>query len=364
MELSSGDGGLASPWLLALMASGVFGGLYLMVRGFRGDREAARIGGTAPSRVSSLAVGEALVTGVVEPAELTLISPLQSASCVYYRARIDTDDDGLNSGYREERAVGFRLRDESGEMRVFPRGGRFDVPNRFSERDGMLGERPPGLDLRTGSAFGPGAADRDGQIAALLAVSGRAIETSAEPSHIGGGRRRYEEARIEPGDVVTVIGRAMPFDQLADPGAADVAGIGQVTSDDPEIAADLGAARAAGILEVDPEDAWGNAAIPGFGIGRPTRAPELDPAAHRPAIVPIDDARAALAARTFAIPPAELVIASDADVALIVSLGAPAAVEGRQRQAFLTGLLGAVLAIVSAVALAVVLTSTDGILVP
>ena len=32
-----------------------------------------------------------------------------------------------------------------------------------------------------------------------------------------------------------------------------------------------------------PEDAWGNAAIPGFGIGRPVREPELDEAANRPA---------------------------------------------------------------------------------
>ena len=54
------------------------------------------------------------------------------------------------------------------------------------------------------------------------------------------------------------------------------------------IAANIAEARAAGILLTDPEDAWGNAAIPGFGIGRPTRQPELDPgivggprAAHR-----------------------------------------------------------------------------------
>ena len=43
-------------------------------------------------------------------------------------------------------------------------------------------------------------------------------------------------------------------------------------------------ARAAGILRATPEEAWGNAAIPGFGIGRPTRPPELDPGADRPAL--------------------------------------------------------------------------------
>ena len=48
---------------------------------------------------------------------------------------------------------------------------------------------------------------------------------------------------------------------------------------DPEIAADFDAARAAGTLASSPEDAWGNASIPGFGIGEPVRAPHLDPEA-------------------------------------------------------------------------------------
>ena len=210
-------------------------------------------------------------------------------------------------------------------MRVFPRGARFDVPDRFSERDGAMGDRPPGLDFRTGSPFGPGPADRDGQIAALLTVraeggNGGGFLGFADADRsfgissvrVGGGRRSYREARIEPGDVVTVIGRAMPFDQLADPASADLAE-GHDLHDDPEIAADLAEARAAGILETDPAEAWGNAAIPGFGIGRPARAPELDPAATQPAVVAA--AEAALAERTFTIAPDELVLAAAPDVA-------------------------------------------------
>ena len=98
----------------------------------------------------------------------------------------------------------------------------------------------------------------------------------------GGGRRSYREDRLEPGDEVTVIGRALPFGDLIDPDGADLGldGAGSRPGDDPEIAADLEAARAGGTLLTDPEDAWGNAAIPGFGIGRPTRPPELDPAAN------------------------------------------------------------------------------------
>jgi len=333
--------------LLAFAATGLIVGLFLLVRGMPRYRDASRIGDTSVSRIASLAVGEALVTGTVEPAEVTLVSALQGRSCVFYRSRVETDDDGFTSGSTDERAVGFRVRDSSGEIRVFPRGARFDVPDRFDERDGVMGDRPPGLDFRTGSPFGPGPADRAGQIASLLSVQ---LEIDTPPLSRGNGRRRYHEARIESGDVVTIIGRALPFDQLADPASADFAE-GADLHTDAEIAADLAAARAAGILETDPAEAWGNAAIPGFGIGRPSRNPELHPEATKPELAAA--AETALAERTFTIRPDELVLSAAPDAPLIVALGAPAAAESRHRQGFLVGLLGAVLAIVSAMALAI-----------
>jgi hypothetical protein len=357
------------PRLLAAGVGGLVAGLYLLVRGFGAYRTAARIDDTAASRIASAAVGELLVTGVVEPAELTLVSPLQSAPCVYYRARID-DSDGDTSSIelREERAVGFRVRDETGDLRVFPRGARFDVPTRYDERSGSLGEGPVGLRLRSGAAFGPSALDREAQIAALLTVqpAGRnvgdglddgggwgALPRLASPTFgTGTRRRRYTEARLEPGDIVTVLGRALPFDQLDDPEWADRVDGGDSLPDDPEIAADLAAARAAGTLESNPAEAWGNAAIPGFGIGRPVRPPELDPDATEPALAgPTDAARYA---RTFEIAPDALVLAAAPDVPLVISLGAPATAAGRHEREFLVGLLGAVLAIASAVGLALV----------
>jgi hypothetical protein len=56
--------------------------------------------------------------------------------------------------------------------------------------------------------------------------------------------------------------------------------------------------------------------------------------------------------RTFDIKPEALVVAASPDVGLLVSLGAPGAVVAREESRFLVGLLGAILAIVSAVALA------------
>ena len=168
----------------------------------------------------------------------------------------------------------------------------------------------------------------------------------------------YREARLAPGDAVTVIGRAMPFSDLADPTEADEAIGSGVTADDPEVAADLAEARAAGLLADDPEEAWGNAAIPGFGIGRPVRPPELDPEADA---LPLGSAaEAAQTERRFTIPPHTLVLASAPDVPLLIAHGLPAVAADRHQDQFIVGLLGAVLAVGSAMGLAVVFSGAFG----
>ena len=350
--------------MLVLAGGGVVGGLVLLGRGFGGYRDAARISDTSPSRISSIAVGEVLVSGIVEPAELTLVSPLQSAPCVFYRSRIESSGDDDSTVFREEAAVGFRVRDDSGDLRVFPRGARFDVPPRFDEGSGALGGSPAGLRLRSGAAYGH-AEDREAQIAALLTVRPAGSGLPGEEGRLSGGlgsallghasgSRHYKEARIEPGDVVTVMGRALPFDQLDDPDSADVLAPGSPLGDDTEVAADLAAARAAGTL-LDPEEAWGNAAIPGFGIGRPVREPDLDEAATDPPLATEDDA--ARYRRTFEIAPDALILAAAPDAPLTIAIGPPSVAAGRRQREFFVGLLGAVVAIGSAMALAVMLTS-------
>ena len=353
------------PQWLVVSGGGLFVGLGLLVRGLGGYRRASQITDTAPSRIASIAVGEVLVTGVVEAAELALVSPIQSVECVFYRSSIDqADEEATGTTFREERAVGFRIRDETGTLRVFPRGARFDVPLAFDDRTGTFGDEPPGLMIRSGSSYAT--TGRDAEIAALLTARQPA---GARPSGgdedgwrgiVAGGlegvrfsrtrARHYREARLEPGDVVTVLGLALPFDQLTDPGEADELRSADPRGDDPEIAADLAAARAAGTLR-DPEDAWGNAAIPGFGIGQPVRAPELDDAAFEP---PLATAAAAERnERTFEIAPDALVLATSDTVPLVIAGGPPAVAAGRQERLFLIGLLGAILAIGSAMALAI-----------
>lgn len=346
--------------LAVVAGGGVVGGLVLLVRGLRAQRAAARISGTSGSRIATLAVGEVLVSGAAEPIELTLVSPLQSVACLYYRATVHEAGEGEGRTLMsDERAIGFRVRDPSGAIRVFPSGARFDVPDRFDETSGTWDGEPPGLLIWTGPTYAPAADDRAARVAALLTV---------QPSDRGGiatlmtgrlvgtdGRRRYREARIEPGETVTVLGQALPFADIDDPARANVVdgSLDGAAHADPEIAADLAEARATGTLAATPAEAWGNAAIPGFGIGRPVRAPELDPAAMPPP--PPDPGLAARAAAAFEIAPDALVLAAAAGAPLVVSLGSPTAAAARGEWQLVVGLAGAILAIGSAMALAILL---------
>jgi hypothetical protein len=350
------------PQVAALAVAGIAAGLWLLARGMGGYRAATRIADTSTSTIASIAAGEVRVSGRIEAAEVTLVSPLQNVACVYYRASIRGEDDvpGVQDDFAEERAVGFRVRDASGDIRVFPRGARWDAPTVFDDKTGSFGEEPPGLDLRTGSAIGLAEPDRATAIAALLSIR-PADDDLTHPLLRGvrsGGHRHYREARLVVGDAVTVVGRALPFSDLADPAESDIALGSELASDDPEVAANIAEAREAGILLADPEEAWGNAAIPGFGIGRPTREPELDPAADRPAIASAEEA--AKAERAFDIAPEALVLASAPEVPLLIAHGVPGAAAERQENRFILGLLGAVLAIASAAALALMFTGGFG----
>ena len=346
------------PQVAILAAAGILAGLVILWRGFGGYRTASRISDVSTSRIVSVAAGEVRLSGVVEPAEMLLTSTLQSVPCVYYRARVkDTSGDSDTTVHDEERAIGFRIRDATGDLRVFPRSARWDVPVRFDERASRNDGSPPGLRIRTGSPYQPAEPDREALIADLLTPD-LPLDAASPLYGADRGSHQYLEARIEPGDTVTIVGRALPFGALADPSEADIGGGGVLPADDPEVMMNLAEAREAGILVTDPALAWGNAAIPGFGIGSPVREPELDPSAHRPALATPDTA--SRIARTFDIPSEQLVIAAGPGMPLLVSFGEPAIAAGRYRDTFVMGLLGALLAIGSAIVLAFILTPGVG----
>ena len=346
------DGALTQP-VTALAAGGFVLGLVMLTRGMRGYRMAGRIADIATSRIASLAIGEVRVSGTVEPAEVLLVSALQSEPCVYYHATIHEgrERDRRDPVLDEERAVGFRVRDASGSLRVFPRGARFDVPPRFDAASSLLYGEPTALRIRTGPPFTAAEPDRDESIAALLGLDGPPGTPGRHPLiRAGRGERRYREARIEVGDIVTVVGRALPFGDLDHPAEADVATGTALPADDPEVAASVARARAEGTLLADPALAWGNAAIPGFGIGRPVRDPVLHVDATRPTVAPTEEAKRF--ERTFHIGRETPVVVAGGGVPLLVSWGAPGSVVQRHEQTMALGLLGAILAIASAMALA------------
>src|SRR3954454_10199806 len=97
-----------------LAALGIVLGVWLLLHGFSGYRTAGRIGDLSTSSIASIALGEVRVTGIVEAAELELVSPIQSVPCVYYRSRIEQAARQSSATlFDEERSVGFRIRDET-----------------------------------------------------------------------------------------------------------------------------------------------------------------------------------------------------------------------------------------------------------
>ena len=407
-------GGLPSE-LLPLWAVGLVAGLLLFARGLAAYRLGSRVATIATSPLGGMAAGEVRASGTVIAGPTTLVSPLQSARCVHYGSRV-TVDDGRSTQVllRDTRSVSFRLGDGTGTVWVFPRGARWELEPRLDARSGLDGESAE-LQINRGPAEMPGVEDREARIARLLTVQGapdpdeslfaRTMGLGSAPAwsagggqssgdlasgfglssdglsgllsgDVGslGGGRHYVEERVEPGDVVTIVGTAMPFSQVGDGGTDEDAN----PLDDPEIAGDLAAAAAAGTLHARAEDAWGNAAIPGFGIGHPTRTPVLDPAATpEPAAVAdaasvaavanaapgagpsnaplLPDAASDLAARVappLEIGPDELVLATGT-TSMTVFAGTPVQAAGSEMSRFWQGLGGAVLAVACAVLLVI-----------
>ena len=157
---------------------------------------------------------------------------------------------------------------------------------------------------------------------------------------------------MEPGETVTIVGQAVPWADIRD----------SLHAFDPNsnvefaIAEDVAAARAAGTLAASPEEAWGNAAIPGFGIGAPTLEPELDPDATVPDVAGPESHEKAMA--RYDVPDEELVLSRGDKGEMAVYVGAPEAAVMHHDFAFTLGVAGAFLAVFCTLALGAILTGT------
>jgi hypothetical protein len=354
--------------VLLFAAVGLVGGIALFARGLLAYRRDRLISSVATSTLDSIAAGEVRVSGVVEPIDGTLVSPLQSVPCVWYRARVETTGDDSRVLLNEEQSREFRIRDETGDIRVVPRGARWEIRPAFDETTSWNGAEPPGLRRRTGASYADLVRDpedmteleREAAVQALLTVQ-RPTGTSGDWDKGGGSflaakqedGRRYRESRLEPGHTVTILGQAWPWAEVQE----TVLAWSPSSNVERDIAGELAWAREMGMLASSPEDAWGNAAIPGFGIGAPTTWPELDPDAHQPDM-PADPSVHEDALAKYDIPDEELVLSRGLRAGLAVYLGAPEKATQHHDEAFALGLVGAVMAAVCTFALAAMLTGS------
>lgn len=354
-----------SPVMLAFAVGGIVLGVVLFVRGLRAYRHDRSISSVATSSLDTLAAGEVRVSGVVEVADQALVSPLQSKPCVWYRARVRASDDQRVPLEDEERSVHFRIADGRGSIRVVPDGARWEIEPSFDASTNLLGEDPPGLARRRGPgamALVPDDPDTMTELQRQAAIDALLTVRQPEPApdiDVGGGLfgakprtagRRYQESRLEPGETVTIVAQALPW--------SDVRARAQAALSDRNLdramAQDLERARASGELAATPEEAWGNAAIPGFGIGQPTRSPALDPGIAVPDVPDAAVHREAL--RRHAIPADELVLARGESGTFAVYKGAPVAAAQHHDAAFILGLVGVAMAAVSALMLGIMLS--------
>lgn len=341
-------------------------GIGLLARGLVAYRRGAVVSSIASSHTNSLAAGEVRLSGTVEALASTLVSPLQSQPCVWYHSRVVQKGDSNQVLLDEQRAVEFQIRDDSGTARVIPRGARFQLAPTFDATTDLFGAEPPELNRRVGAAsMAVPDYDRDVAIADLLTVRppSHDMDTDGAPllrpgmHRLGRDGRHYTESRLAPGTKVTLVGFARPFGELDPFGAEAAAAMDPVASDDPAIAAELAEARESGTLALSAREAWGNAAIPGFGIGRPVERPTLDADAATP--LPADAAQVARSTRIFEIPAETLVIASGPSRPLTIYEGTPSVAWTYDRSSFYRGLAGGGLA--AACALLVAVTVNGGL---
>jgi len=349
-----------SPPVFFAVLAGFVGGIVLFMRGLVAYRRDRLISSVATSSLDGIAAGEVRVSGVVEALDHQLVSPLQSRPCVWYRARVEESDDDRKVLLAEERAVHFRITDGRAAIRVVPNRARWEIEPVFDEATDIGGSEPPGLQRRSGPSVTEASLDdpdqmteaqRQAAVEALLTVGlGPAGDRGPLISFGAGSGRRYREARLEPGETVTIIGQALPWSDVREQILSPTVG----SNVDRDIAADIAAARAAGLLAADPEEAWGNAAIPGFGIGRPTRPPELDPGVRLPRVADPDEHERAL--ERYHIPDETLVLARGTTGAMAIYKGEPALATRHHDFAFVVGLAGAVMSVVCALGIGALLS--------
>ena len=179
-------GGHGSP-AFAYAVMGILG-CALFVHGFVLWRRKRAIEDTPTAKVRSVALGAAELEGVARPKD-PLVGPVSGLPCAWYRYRIERES---HSGNRQEWTTvasgdsgdwPFYLEDETGRIRVDPKGATAEIPNQIHETNPEI----------------------SAPLAALLADRGIDCTSGWLGNRSG---LRVSEARIDPGAHVFVYGVA------------------------------------------------------------------------------------------------------------------------------------------------------------
>ena len=215
-----------------------------------GYRSVIRVGDTSTSSIASLAVGEVRVSGIVEPAELTLVSLLQSVPCVYYRSTVGSGRRSPDDRFRLHGGALDRLPRPRRDRAACgcSRAGRGSTPRSGSTaRPTWLGDEPPRV-----STSARGGSTRPAEIDAATG-GGRAAHGPANPTRpsqpsracgIGAAGGRYTESAARAGRPGHDRRPGTALLRPRRPGRRRPRHRRRICSvDDPEVAADLAAAR-------------------------------------------------------------------------------------------------------------------------
>ena len=342
-------------WITVLAGGGVVAGLVLLARGLIDYRSSVRVGDTSTSAISSLAAGEVRISGVVEAAEMTLVSLLQGVACVYYRATIGRGGDvsPVESGFTEERSIGFRVRDATGAIRVFPRGARFDAAVRFNEETGAMGDEPPGLAIRTGAATRLSELIATRRLPSSCGCATRMTTAIDRPrcatATVHGGIAKHVSSPVtrSRSSVAPCPSRILPTRWRPTPASRPTSSTATPRSRRTWLRLE----RPASSPPI-PRTPGATPRSRGSGSAGRSTTPEIDPAANALPLATPEEA--AQAERTFEIAPDTLVLASSAEVPLLIAYGDAGRGRGaRASCVHALGLLGAILAIASAMVFAI-----------
>ncbi|RLG16449.1 hypothetical protein DRN63_04180 [Nanoarchaeota archaeon] len=130
------SGKLINEVLSTIMVLGVSGSLFFY-QGLKEVKKYKIIQSLPTSRIRSLAIGLAEVSGRVVPFKEELMAPLSKKRCVYYKCEVyEWKSSGKSSYWKKVKEVSshrpFYIKDDTGAVLVDPRGAEFNLPISYS----------------------------------------------------------------------------------------------------------------------------------------------------------------------------------------------------------------------------------------